>query len=77
MQNLARNVIAVIDDDAASVDEFKAAAIVLGGPVYAVARNARRVAYNRAALSSDSIKESGLSDVGPAHNDHCGSGVRH
>lgn len=70
MQDLAGNIIVIVDDNAAGVDEFKAAAIVLGGPVYAVARNARLVAYNRAALSSDAVKKSGLSDVGPAHNDH-------
>ena len=77
VQNLARDVLLVMDDDAAGVDQLEAAAVVFGRPMDAVARNARLVPDDGAPLSCDAIEEGGLSYVGPAHNDHCGSGIRH
>jgi len=49
------------------------AAVVLGKPVNAVARNSRLVADNGAPLSSYPIEKSGFTDIRPAHNDDCGS----
>ena len=72
-----RDVLLVMDDDAAGVDHLEAAAVVLGKPMDAVARDARLVADDGAPLSRDAIEEGGLSYVGPAHNDHCGNGIGH
>ena len=77
MQDLARDVLLVVDDDTAGVDQLEAAAVVFGRPMDPVARDPGLVADDGAPLSCDAIEEGGLSDVGPAHNDHCGSGVRH
>jgi len=51
--------------------------VVLGSAVDTVARDARLIADDGAPLSRNSIKEGGLSDVRPAHDDHCRSGMRH
>jgi len=77
MENLRGDILLIFDDDAAGVDQFEMPALVFGLPVEAVARDAGLVADNRAPLSSDSIEECGLSNVGPAHNDHCGNGIGH
>jgi hypothetical protein len=77
MENLCGNILLVVDDDAAGVDQFEMAAFVFSLPVEAVASNAGLVADNGAPLSSDAIEECGLSNVGPAHNDHCGNGIGH
>jgi hypothetical protein len=66
-----------MDDDAAGVDQFEAPAVVFGKPMDSVARDAGLVADNGAPLSGNPIKEGGLSDVGPAHNDHRGYGMGH
>ena len=76
-QDLRRDVLVILDDDAAGIDHFKMAAIVFGRPMYAVASNPRLIADNRPPLSRDAVEEGGLSNVGPAHNDHCGNGVGH
>ena len=76
-QDLRRDVLLVFDDDAAGVDQFKAAAVMLGRPMDPVARDSRLVADDCAPLSGNSIEEGGLTNVGPAHNDHCGNGVGH
>ena len=76
-KDLAGNVLLIVNDNAAGVDEFEAAAIVLGEPVDPVARDPGFVADDGPALSGDSIEECGLADVRAAHNHHCGSGVRH
>src|SRR5579883_555334 len=55
-QDLAGDVFAVIDDNAAGVDDFEAAAIVLGKPVDAVPRDPRLIADDCAPLSCNAIK---------------------
>ena len=77
VQNLARDVLLVIDDDPAGVDQVEPPAVVFGRPVDPVARNPGFVPDNGAPLSCNAVEKGGLSDVGPAHNDHCGSGVGH
>src|SRR5580704_1613510 len=77
MENLCGNVLLVVDDDAAGVNQFEMAALVFSLPVEAVAGDAGLVADNGASLSSDAIEECGLSNVGPAHNDHRGNGIGH
>ena len=77
MQDLRRDVLLVMDHDAAGIDHLEAEAVVLGKPMHAVARDTRLIADNGAPLSRNAIKEGGLSYVGPAHNDHCGNGVGH
>ena len=67
----------VVHDDSAGVDHFEAPAVVFGSPMYTVARNPGFVPDNGAPLSCDAIEKGGLSYVGPADNDHCGSGLRH
>jgi hypothetical protein len=77
MENLRGNILLVFDDNAAGIDQFERAAIVFGLPVNAVAGDAGLVADNGAPLSRNAIEECGLSNVGPAHNDHCGNGIGH
>ena len=72
VENLRRNVLLVVDHDAAGVDQLEAAAVVFGKPVNAVPRDAGLIADNGAPLSGNPIEKGGLSDVGPAHNDHGG-----
>jgi hypothetical protein len=74
-ENLARDVLLVIDHDPAGVDNFEAAAVVFGKPMHAVAGDAGLIPDNGAPLSCDPIEEGGLSYVGPAHNDHRGGGL--
>jgi hypothetical protein len=66
-----------VDNDPTGVDQFKAAAIMFGNPMDAVTGDARFIADNGPPLSGYAIEEGGLSYVGPPHDDHCGSGVRH
>ena len=77
VEDLRGNVLLVVNDDAAGIDQFKAAAIVFGKPVDAVARDAGLIADYRAPLPCNAIEEGGLSNVGPAHNDDCGNGMGH
>ena len=63
------------DDDTAGIDQFEAAAVVFGSPMDAVARDAGFVPDDGAALSCDAVEKSGLSYVGPAHDDHRGNGI--
>ena len=77
VKNLRGNVLLVVDHDAAGIDQLEAAARVFGKPVDAVARDAGLIADDRAPLPSNAIEESGLSNVGPAHNDHRGNGMGH
>ena len=63
------------DDDAAGIDHLEAPAVVFGSPMYTVARDAGFVPDDRAPLSCDAIEKSGLSYVGPAHDDYCGNGL--
>ena len=76
-EDLRRDVLLVMDHDAAGIDHLEAEAVVFGKPMHAVARDARLVADDGAPLSGDAIKKGGLSYVGPAHNDHCGNGIGH
>src|ERR1035438_3968729 len=77
MENLRGNILLVFDDNAAGIDQLEVAAIVFGLPVKAVAGDAGLIADNGTPLSRNSIEECGLSNVGPAHNDHSGNGIRH
>ena len=75
MQNLARDVLLVIDYDSAGIDYLEAAPIVLGEPMDPIACDAGLISDNGAPLSRYPIKKGGLSNVRPAHNDHRGGGV--
>ena len=77
VENLARNVLLVIDDDAARIDHFETASVVFGKPMDPVARNARLVSDNGAPLSGNPVKEGGLTYVGPSDDDHAGRGLGH
>jgi hypothetical protein len=66
-----------MDHDAAGINHLETETVVFGKPMHAVARDAWLIADDGAPLSRDAIKESGLSYVGPAHNDHCGNGIGH
>ena len=77
VEDLARDIFLVIDDDAAGVDHLETASVVLGKPVDPVARDARFVSDNGAPLSGNTIEEGGLSYVGPAHDDHAGRSLGH
>ena len=75
VQDLGRDVLLVVHDDAAGVDQLEAPAVVFGSPMDPVARNAGFVPDDGAPLSCDPIEKSGLSYVGPAHDDYRGNGV--
>ena len=74
VQDLARDVLLVVHDDAAGIDQFEAPAVVFGSPMDTVARDAGFVADDGAPLSCDAVEKGGLSYVGPAHDDHRGNG---
>jgi hypothetical protein len=67
----------VVHDDAAGIDQLEAPAVVFGSPMYTVARDAGFVPDDSAPLSCDAIEKSGLSYVGPAHDDYRGNGIGH
>src|SRR5262249_21358606 len=71
-QYLARDVFGVVDDDAAGVDQFEAAALIFGESMNAVACDARLIPHDGTPLTCNAIEESGLSNIGPAHDDYCG-----
>src|ERR1022692_3296575 len=71
-EDLPRNVLLVVHDDAAGIDHFEAPAVVFGSPMYAVACDAGFVPDDGAPLSCDAVEKSGLSYVGPAHDDYRG-----
>ena len=75
VQDLRGDVLLVVHDDAAGVDQLEAPAVVFGSPMYAVARDAGFVPDDGAPLSCDAIEKGGLSYVGPAHDDHRGNGI--
>ena len=74
-EDLPRDVLLVVHDDAAGVDQLEAPAVVFGSPMYTVARDAGFVPDDGAPLSCDAIEKSGLSYVGPAHDDYRGNGI--
>jgi hypothetical protein len=76
-EDLSRYVLLVIDDNAAGIDQFEPAAVVFGKPMNPVARNPRLVSDDSAALPCYAIEEAGFSNIGPAHDDHGGCGLRH
>ena len=55
-QHLVREILAVVYDDATSIDHFEAAAGMFGGSMDAVARDTRFVADNGAPLAGNSVK---------------------
>ena len=67
-EDLARNPLAVVGENAARVDQLETPAPVRGLAVNAVPRYARLVTDDRAALAQDAIEKSGLPNVGPADN---------
>ena len=75
VEDLPGDVLLVVHDDAAGIDQFEAPAVVFGSPVYAIARDAGFVPDDGAPLSCDAIEKSGLSYVGPAHDDYRGNGI--
>src|ERR1017187_8956200 len=76
-EDLPRDVLLVVHDDAAGIDQLEAPAVVFGSPMYTVARDAGFVSDDGAPLSCDAIEKSGLSYVGPAHDDYRGNGIGH
>src|ERR1035437_1064578 len=74
-EDLPRDVLLVVHDDAAGIDHLEAAAVVFGSPMYAVARDAGFVPDDGAPLSCNAVEKSGLSYVGPAHDDYRGNGI--
>ena len=77
LEDLGGNVRRVVRDDAARVDHLEEPAVVFGGAVYAVARDAGLIAHNGAPLSGDAIEKCGFTNVGPSHDDHGGERLRH
>ena len=75
VQDLAGDILLVLHDDTAGVDHFESTAVVFGSPMDTVARNAGFVPDNGAALPCDPVEKSGLSYVGPAHDDYRGNGI--
>ena len=71
-EDLARDQFGRLGQNAAGVDQLEAPAAVRGLAVDPVARDARLVADDGAALAQDAVEESGLADVGPAHDDNHG-----
>ena len=71
-QDLARDQLLVVRDDAAGVDQLEVPAVIPGLAVNAVARDAGLVADDRAALADDRVEKSGLPDVWPADDDNRG-----
>src|SRR6516164_3030981 len=76
-QDLAGNILLVVNDDPASVDDFETAGSVLSQTVNAIARDAGFVTDDGAPLPRNSIKEGRLPYVGPAHDHYRGKSRRH
>ena len=76
-EDLPGDILLVVHDDAAGIDQLEAPAVVFGSPMYTVARDAGFVPDDGAPLSCDPIEKSGLSYVGPAHDDYRGDGIGH
>ena len=74
-QDLRGDILLVVHDDTAGIDQLEAPAVVFGSPMYTVARDAGFVPDDGAPLSCDAIEKSGLSYVGPAHDDYRGNGI--
>ena len=77
LQNLARDVFGVADDNSTRIDQLETAAFVSRETVEAVPRDSGLVAHDGAALSGDPVEERGLADVGTPHDDYRGRLVRH
>jgi hypothetical protein len=71
-EDLRRDVFLIVHDDAARIDQLETASVMLGRPMDTVACDPRLIADNSAPLSRNPIEEGGLSNVGPAHDHHCG-----
>ena len=56
VENLRRDVLLVVDDDTAGVDQLEAPAVVFGKPMNPVARDAGLIADNGAPLSGNPIE---------------------
>ena len=69
---LLDQLIDVVDAHAAGIDQFEAAAAIIGFTVNAIPRDARFVTNDRTALTQDGIKKRRFPDVGPAHDDDGG-----
>ena len=75
MENLGGDILLILDDDSAGIDQFEAAGLRVSACPWMRSRVMPGfVADDGAPLSGNSIEECGLSNVGPAHNDHCGNG---
>ncbi len=69
-KDLRGNVLGVVGDDAAGVDDLEAPAAVLGQAVEPVAGDARLVAHDGAPLADDGVEQRRFSHIRPAHDDH-------
>ena len=68
-QDLRRDQLIIVGNNTAGIDHFEATAPVCGLAIDPVARNARLIAHNGAALSGDRVKEGRFSDVRSADDD--------
>ena len=71
-EDLSGDILLVVHENAAGIDQLEAPAVVFGSPMYTVARNAGFIPDDGAPLSCNPIEKSGLSYVGPAHDDYRG-----
>ena len=69
-EDLGRDILGVVRHDSAGIDDFEAAAVVLGESVDAIARDSGFVADDGAPLPRDAIEQGGFSDVRPAYDGH-------
>ena len=76
LQDLAGNVVVVLDDDPAGVDDLEPPPLVIGDAFDPVARDPRLVADNGPALSGDAIEQCGFSYVRPTHDNDGGQRPR-
>jgi len=75
VQNLARNILLILHDDTAGIDDLEGAPVVFGSPMDPVARDAGFVPDDGPALPCNPVEKSGLSYIGPAHDDYRGNGI--
>ena len=71
-QNLRRDHLVIVGNDAAGIDQIEFAPAISGLAVNAVPRDPGLVAHDRAPLPDNRVKQRGLADVRPPDNDHRG-----
>jgi hypothetical protein len=74
-KNFGGDQLMVMGDQASSIDDLEVFAPVFGLAVDSISGDAGFVAHNSSALPCDGVKQSGLSDIRPAHDDQRRHGV--